>query len=316
MRILILGGTRFLGRRVAEVLANLGHDLTVLSRRHGGAPKGTRQICDDRETGLATLQGNCFDLVLDFICYDDAGIYQLAASIVADRYVLISSTWLPRLWSGNCADELAKGTTLASLQLPKVTINYLKGKMRAEHALVFLRKSGCNAVSLRLPIIFGEGDHTGRFEFYRRRLISGGPLIIVDGGQNYAQIAVMEDLAQAIVCWIIEKDISLFPVWEALPDAGRRVRNIIATMAATACVNSQLLDVPSTELAIDFPIYLEHEPLWRESSLPITSANIYSAVGMVPAVFGQDLSKSGFSHFPFAELRTQELNFLANRHDA
>ncbi len=317
MRLLILGGTRFLGRRVAEALDAAGHDLTLLSRRPGGAPAGARQICAERGAGLATLQCSRFDLVLDFICYDDEGLDQLAASIVAERYVLISSTWLPRLWSGSRADELPSGPPSATAQqLPSVTLNYLIGKLRAEQALIRLRQIGCKAVSLRLPIMLGDGDHTGRLDFYRRRLADGGPLIAVDGGQNHAQIAVMEDLAQAIVRWSTETDIGRFPVWEALPDEGRSVRAIIGTMAAAAGVRAKLVAVPLAELARDLPAYLEQEPFWRESALPLTTANIYAAVGMTPAVFGLAFSKPPPGDDTKVALRSEELRFLANRHAA
>lgn len=316
MRILIFGGTRFLGRRVAEVFAAAGHDLTLLSRRPGGAPAGARQICAARGAGLATLQGSRFDLVLDFICYDSNCIDQLAAIIVAERYVLISSTWLPRLWSGSHADELPSGPIPVATQLPSVTLNYLNGKLRAEQALATLRQTGCKAVSLRLPIMLGDGDHTGRLDFYRRRLVDGGPLIAVDGGQNHAQIAVMEDLAQAIARWSTEADIGRFSVWEALPDEGRSVSAIIETMAAAAGVAAQLVDVPVAEVARDLPAYLEQEPFWRESALPLTAANIYAAVGMRPAVFGLAFSKPTPGDDTIVALRSEELRFLASRHAA
>lgn len=314
MRILILGGTRFLGRRVAEALAAAGHDLTILSRRPGGAPAGAHHICAERDAGLAALLGSRFDLVLDFICYDSNGLEQLAASIVSERYVLISSIWVPRLWSGHRADELATGATPAAAALPSVTLNYLSGKLRAEQTLAKLRQTGCAAVSLRLPIMLGEGDHTGRLDFYRRRLADGGPLIAVDGGRNHAQIAAMEDLAHALVRWSTETDIGRFPVWEALPDEGRSVRAIIETIAAAVGVTATLVEVPQAELARDLPAYLEQDPFWRESALPVTAANIYASVGMIPAVFGQDLKLPPPCGDVIVGLRSEELRFLANRH--
>lgn len=313
MRILILGGTRFLGRRVAETLLAAGHDLTLLSRYSGGVPTGAKHICAERGVGLAKLKHSCFDLVLDFICYDNEGLDQLVANIVFERYVLISSSWLPRLWSGVRADELATGPINAVAQLPEVTFNYLSGKLLAEKALTKLRQLGNKAVSLRLPIMLGEGDRTGRLDFYRKRMADGGPLIVVDGGQNYAQIAVMANLAQVIVRWSTELDIGRFPVWEALPNEGRSVREIIETMATAAGVTAALVDVPSAELARDLPTYLEQEPLWRESALPLTAANIYAAVGMVPAVFGQGFSMLASVDDTVASLRSEELRFLANR---
>lgn len=314
MRILILGGTRFLGRRVAETLAAAGHELTLLSRRPGSVPPGARQVCAERGAGLDALKGSRFDLVLDFICHDDAGPADVAASVAPERYVLISSTWVPRLWSGSRADELGPGAgpaAAAAANLPPVTVNYLSEKVRAEQAVARLRKAGHEAVSLRLPIMLGAGDHTGRLDFYRHRLADGGPLIAVAGGSNHAQIAVMEDLAQALVHWVDTADIGRLPVWEGLPGEGCSVRAILERMAASAGTTADLVDVPVAELARHFPAYLEQEPFWRESVLAVTAANIYAATGMVPAVFGHGLPALAAS--PIIDLRAEELRFLANR---
>jgi len=313
VRTLIIGGTRFLGRRVAGMLAAAGHDLTLLSRRPGGAPQGVRQVCAERSEGLHVLHRQHFDLVLDFICYESTGPRDVAAILDSECYVMISSTWVPRLWSGIRADERGPGLGPPVANLPTVTLNYLCGKLRAEQAVADLHKSGRNAVSLRLPVMLGEGDHTGRLNFYRNRLADGGPLIAVDGGHNLVQIAVMEDLATAVVRWAVESEIGRFAVWEGLPGEGRSVRSILQQMANSAGVTPELVDVPATELAAGLPVYLQQEPFWREVALPVTEANIYAAVGMVPAVFGRMASLLTTADETDGSLRSEELRFLASR---
>jgi len=315
VRILILGGTRFLGRRVAEVLASSGHDLTLLSRRRSGVPAGVHLICAERDAGLANLKllGSRFDLVLDFICYEKKDLVQLTGGLVEEHYVLISSTWLPRLWSGSRADELPSSLEPDSAGLPRVTLKYLNGKLRAEQALAHLRQTGCKAVSLRLPIMLGADDHTGRTDFYLSRMADGKPLIAVDGGHNYAQIAAMEDIAQAIVPWATNTDISRFPVWEALPDDGQSVRSIIERMATAAGVAVRLADVPSAELANKLPDYLEQEPFWRESALPLTKANIFDTVGLKASIFEKLLNLKPRICKITKKMRCKEIQFLENR---
>ena len=314
MRILILGGTRFLGRRVAEILVAAGHELTLLSRRSGSVSKGARQICAERGAGLHALKGDQFDLVLDFICHDGDGPVEVAMSIDPVRYVLISSTWVPRLWFGARADELHPGLAPVTTDLPAVTVDYLNGKVLAEQAVASLRKAGRDAVTLRLPIMLAEGDHTGRLDFYRRRFADGGRVIAVDGGHNSAQIAVMDDLAQALVRWVEGTDIGRLPIWEGLPGEGRSVRSILELMATSWGAKAKLMDVPMGELARDLPAYLEQEPFWRETALPVTEANIYAAVGVTPATFGNELQTSVLAASSAVNLlRSEELRFLANR---
>ena len=314
MRILILGGTRFFGRRVVEILVAAGHELTLLSRRSVTDFQMVRHICAEKLPGLKILKGSRFDLVLDFICYDGDGPTEVAENVFFKRYIMISSTWVPRLWNGLCADELHAELISSISKLTPVTVNYLLGKVSAEKAVVNLRKTGREAVSLRLPIILGEGDHTGRLDFYCHRFADGEPLIAVAGGKNNAQIAVMDDLAKALVRWIELVDINRLPIWEGLPGEGRSVQSIIDQMASSLGIKVNLIDVSVAELESKLPVFLDHEPFWRESTLPVTGANIYDAVGITPAVFGHGLhALANNTTSANINLRLEELRFLANR---
>lgn len=315
LRILILGGTRFLGRSVVKSLAAAGHDLTLISRRQTDVPSGVRNVCEERTVGLERLKGYHFNLVIDFICYDEENIDDIGNNVVAENYVLVSSTWVPRLWSGKCAVELPTLGVQPVGALSDVTKNYLSGKLRAELALTKLRKLGCNAVSLRLPIILGEGDHTGRLDFYLRRFVDTGPLILVGGGNNHAQIVSMEDIAQAIILWCTKVDISRFLVWEALPGEGESVRKIIETMVTSVGAAVNFVDVSIEELSQKLPAFLHREPFWRETTLPLTAANIFSAVNMKPNQFGKHITMPANIDNATDDLRSLELKFLAGRDD-
>src|SRR5205085_1429367 len=68
MRLLILGGTQFLGRAIASHAYAMGHDVTCAARgMAGAAPEGTRFIRVDRDAadGLARLAREAFDAVVD-----------------------------------------------------------------------------------------------------------------------------------------------------------------------------------------------------------------------------------------------------------
>ena len=313
MKILILGGTRFIGRQVAETLVVKGHDLILLSHRKDSALHNVRHVCEKRDVGLSILKGERFNLVLDFICYDKKDLEKIESNIVAETYVLISSIWVPRLWSGKSAVELKNQFRQATKDIPQVTLKYLNGKLGAEQALLKLRKRGYRSTSLRLPIVFGQGDHTGRTDFYVRRIADGRPLIAVEGGQNYAQIAELKDLAHGIVDWIHEANINDFCVWEAIPDKGRKVREIIESMADSMGKKIRLIDVSKKELKKEIPSYLEAEPLWRESALPPTTSNIFNYLGKKAVVFGKT-KKIQIPKIIFIDkLRIKESIFLENR---
>ncbi|MBN1548068.1 MAG: NAD-dependent epimerase/dehydratase family protein [Syntrophaceae bacterium] len=314
-RILVVGGTRFLGKRVVERLAAEGTDVTVLSRRRTDLGKGINLVCGERVQGLHMLAGQRFDVVLDFICYDGDGPNQVLEHIATSRYVMISSSWVPRLWSGNQADELCPGNiSLTNPGLSPITNEYLSGKIRAEWSVAALRRKGFDAVSLRLPIILGDGDHTGRLDFYCSRFSDNRPVIVVDGGSNKVQIAWVEDMAKAITYWIKRVDIGEFPIWEGLPDGGQTVKSILLKIAkAVSHFSPTLVDVPAGELAARLPDYLAEEPLWRETALGVTQANLFASIQLTPTDLSSWVSGLTMSYHRMSAHRCEELIFLENR---
>jgi len=316
LNILIIGGTRFLGKNVVEILCSKGKNVTLVSRRSPSSIDSIEFICDDRIQGINKLNGMQFDIVLDFICYNVEGIRHVFDNIVTSRYVLISSCWVPRLWCGNQANELSQSKIddLRNHDLPHATQNYLIGKIHAELEVLALRNKGFDAVSLRLPIFLGNEDHTGRLDFYRSRFIDGNPVILVNGGSNLAQIAWVNDMAEAIVSWLELADIGSLPIWEALPDEGKTVRSILVKIANTVVsTQANLVDIKLSNLKDNFSEYLKNEPFWRELAFPITNSNILKFIGMQST----DITKWGLEKkMPSSKmnhLRYKELKFLENR---
>ena len=270
MKVLILGGTRFVGRLVAERLVASGASVTVLSRRGAGCPQGATLVSEERGPGLARIAGQKFDMTLDFICYDGSGPREVFDALSPGTYVLISSTWVPRL-----KDE--------ATPLLDITRHYLMGKSAAEDTVAdILESQPRRAVSLRLPIMLGKDDHTARLDFYRARLCAGHPVIAVDGAHNLAQVAWSDDIADAITTWVGREGFVARPLYEVTPDNGAPVRDIIQDLAAANGVKARFVDVSRTHLEREFVEYLVAEPLWRESSGPVLENNLFSAIGKTP----------------------------------
>lgn len=313
MRFLIIGGTRFLGKKVAETLAFMESDVTVLSRRRTELCDQIRHVCAERVEGLHFLSGEHFDAVLDFICYDNNGPQSVVNSVITSRYVMISSVWVPRIWYGTHADEFCPDSfSVPNPDLPEITQKYLLGKIQAEYEVSKLYYDGRDAVSLRLPIVLGEGDHTGRLDFYCSRFSDSGPVIAVDAGLNKAQFVWVDDTALAIARWIIDVNVSKYPIWEGLPDNGQTVRSILLKIGGNFSSSPVIADVSSVELKAKLPNYLEKEPLWRERSLDITPSNLFNSIGINSTDITDWAGSTEFNKNK-SLLRQQELNFLNNR---
>lgn len=310
MKILIIGGTRFLGKLVVFELKKLGHDLTVISRRKLGCNPDIRCINGERSEVLDNLNGEAFDLVLDFICYSADALDDIKRNIKAANYVLISSTWVPKLWSGISATELVYNSISQSSPLPAVTFEYLNGKLSAEQGLVTLKSCVDNTAALRLPIILGNEDHTGRTDFYLTRLVDGGPIILVDGGENIAQVAALESLASTIAVWSTSTDLSKSIIWEGLPHDRRSVRGIILDMAKSIGIEPRFVSVEGDVLREKLPKYLGKEPLWRELPMSITEANIFNAIKIPSVPFGVSTRDTKRSEILYDPERALEINFV------
>ena len=308
MKVLILGGTRFLGKRVVEHFVSNNAEVTVLSRRTARELNNVDVICADKTVGLKKLSDRRFDLVLDFICYNENDVYDVATNVIFDFYIVVSSAWLPRLWSGNCATELPSKDRIKSRGVSELTFKYLSGKFEAEIALKKLRKLGRKAISIRLPIVLGRGDHTGRLEFYLQRVRDGGPIIVIEGGSNIVQIASVENLAKTLVLWCCNVDLSLHPIWEALPGPGISVQEFLKCISHTR-QGKFFVPVSIEKLSHYLPSYLEVEPLWREKSLPISRANIFHHTQTEP-VWAEDTANWHLSNSESIGLRSEELKFI------
>lgn len=310
MKILVIGGTRLLGLSVVHRLIESEHLVTVLSRRAKNSLIGASFIEADRSIGLDILAGKPFDLVIDFIAYNSAAVLEVLNKIPNANYVLVSSTWITRL-SSNCSVE-SQVTDIdenSVSNLPLVTRNYLLGKREAESAVFKSRQNGQQATVLRLPIFFGDGDHTGRLDFYKRRYIDHGAIISIDSGVNLAQIVWTEDMARAFPNWL---PVAMnYPIWDALTDVGLPVRQVVEYIIGKPGSEINFVDIPSVFLAEYLPLYLVNEPLWRETPLTPSENNIFMVTGTMPTPYTKWLSilKGGPDQSP-PELREKELRLI------
>ncbi|RXK53017.1 hypothetical protein ESB00_14995 [Oleiharenicola lentus] len=281
MKILLLGGTRFAGRAVAARLLRDGHAVTVSSRRPEAAPPGVRVLAGERQQVLAGLPAaSGFDLILDFTAYDEPAVSAALGACPDAAYVLISSTWLTKFNTGLAVDAPVCGEAPSSL--PQVTQRYLSGKARAECAVLTARDRGRAAAVLRLPIMGGADDHTGRLDFYRRRLVDGGPVLLVNGGTNAANLVWCEDVADAIAGALLRVRLWSAPILDGLPDSGQTVDAVLAALADAEDVTLRSRSAEADWLQAELPTYLDQEPLWREHAVTPGRANLFALSGHRP----------------------------------
>jgi nucleoside-diphosphate-sugar epimerase len=201
MRVLVIGGTLFIGRQLVEELLRAGHDVAVLHRK----PKhdlGRRvdNLMADRNDGAAVrdaLAGRRFEVVFDNVYDWDRGTTaaQVEATVHAcgdrlSRYIFMSSV-------AAYGDGLNhyEGDPLAPDQHPEP---YVRNKAMTERMLFRLhQRRGLPVVTFRPPFVYGPRNPIYREAFFWDRLRAGRPLILPGDGYRLMQFVYVKDLVQA-----------------------------------------------------------------------------------------------------------------------
>ena len=203
VRILVIGGTLFIGRETVQRLAKRGHDVTVLHRRdhHDLGPEihNVRADRSDLTTMDRVLREGRFDAVYDFV-YDwghgtTASQVEAAARSCRDglhRYVFISSiaAYGPGL-------DHRESEPLVPDDHPNP---YAQHKASSERALFRMHAdTGFPVTTFRPPFVHGPRQPLDREQFFWDRLRDGRPIILPDGGDAPMQWVFVSDLAEACV---------------------------------------------------------------------------------------------------------------------
>jgi 2'-hydroxyisoflavone reductase len=201
VRALVIGGTQFMGRALAQRLIDGGHEVALLHRsaEHDLGP-GARNLQADRadlERVAALVRDEPFDVVFDF-AYDwqrgtTAEQVEGLARVCHDalgRYVFISSAGV--YWTGHDLDEDAP---IAPDDHPNP---YVAHKASSERALFAMhRDEGFPVTTFRPPFVHGPRQPFYREQFFWDRLLDGRPIILPDQGETAMHWVYADDVARA-----------------------------------------------------------------------------------------------------------------------
>jgi len=199
MRLLILGGTQFLGRAIAAHACAMGHDVTCAARGLAGAiPDGARFIRVDRDApdGLAPLTREAFDAVVDVSRHP--GQVRRAVKALRERvahwtFVSTVSVYADNRTPGQRADTAPLRAPTAPEIERSTEETYGAAKVACEQAV------GEDAFVCRAGLIAGPEDPTGRFTYWPVRLARGGEVLAPGTPDDTVQLIDVRDLAQWIV---------------------------------------------------------------------------------------------------------------------
>jgi 2'-hydroxyisoflavone reductase len=180
MKLLILGGTRFLGRHLAEQALQRGHQLTLLHRGRSGPtlfPEATH-LLTDRDGDLSALDGGTWDAVIDTSAYVPRQVRAVAARLAGrvGSYQLVSTI---SVYGDFSAPGLNEDAPLARLTDPdtEVVDGDTYGGLKALCEQAALDACGGRCLIARPGLLVGPHDPTGRFTWWATRLQRGGEVL-------------------------------------------------------------------------------------------------------------------------------------------
>jgi 2'-hydroxyisoflavone reductase len=201
MRVLVIGGTLFIGRLLVEELLRAGHDVAILHRKpKHDLGRRVENLMADRNDSAAlreVLGGRRFEVVFDNV-YDwergtTAAHVEATVNACGDRltrYIFMSSV-------AAYGDGLNhyEGDPLAPDQHPEA---YVRNKAMSERMLFRLhQRRGLPVVTFRPPFAYGPRNPLYREAFFWDRLRAGRPLILPGDGYRLMQFVYVKDLVQA-----------------------------------------------------------------------------------------------------------------------
>ncbi|MEN8148565.1 MAG: NAD-dependent epimerase/dehydratase family protein [Planctomycetota bacterium] len=202
MKLLVLGGTIFLGRHVVDDALARGHDVTIFHRGQHGAelfPEVERAL-GDRDGGLDALTGRTFDAVIDTCGYVPR-IVGASAEFFADateHYAFVSSLSVYADDSEPGQDESGPIVTLEDPAAEEITGETYGGlKALCEDAVTGI--FGDRALNLRPGLIVGPHDPTDRFTYWPSRVARGGRILAPAPESGPVEFTDVRDLAAFLV---------------------------------------------------------------------------------------------------------------------
>jgi 2'-hydroxyisoflavone reductase len=215
MKLLILGGTVFLGRHLVEAATARGHEVTIFNRgvHDAGLFPEVERLRGDRREDLSALKGRSFDAVIDTSGYVPGAVRASARllSETAEHYTFISSQSVYANFDAPNLDETHEVLQLTDEQVREaeaikpdgniIAVSYgeMYGGLKARCERVVEEEMPGRALSIRAGLIVGPDDYSDRYTYWVRRVAEGGEALAPGSPERPVQFVDVRDLAEWLV---------------------------------------------------------------------------------------------------------------------
>ena len=199
MNLLILGGTRFVGRALVAAAQAKGYTITLFNRGQSNPDlyPEVEHLRGDRDGGLAALKGRRWDAVIDTCGYVPRLVRDSAKLLAeaVDYYTFISSISVYADFSIVGLNENSPLATMADETVETVD-GETYGPLKALCEQAITTEMNGRSLHIRAGLIVGPHDQTDRFSYWPARIARGGGVLAPGSPEGLVQFIDVRDLAE------------------------------------------------------------------------------------------------------------------------
>lgn len=268
MKLLILGGTVFLGRHIVEYARERGHEVTIFTRgqRNPDLFPEVERLRGNRDGDLGLLAGRRWDAVIDTSGYFPRVVRASAEQLAnqADRYIFISTISVFSDYSKVGMAEDGPIGTIADPTVEEVT-GESYGPLKALCEQAVQEAFPGRALIIRPGLIVGPHDQSDRFTYWPTRLARGGEVLVPRTLDREIQVIDVRDLAAWTVRMAEEGTTGVYNATG--PDRALTMRELFDTGRAVAGSDATPVAIPEDFLLernvgpwMEVPLWMPDRP--------------------------------------------------------
>lgn len=266
--ILIIGGTKFIGRMLVDKFIVDGYKITVFSRstpkqNQVNYIKGDRNNPNDLQNLIRTIQGNTYDRIYDMCCYEPDQAEKLAPILVkhTKKIILFSSAAVyekSEIFPLNESSPLGEHPSFGDYGTKKAGVEAIY-------------KKNCENLKVQLTIfrphyILGVGDYFKRHEYIYSRIESNRTILMPGNGKALIQFAYAPDVVELFYN-VPEKQLA--PI-ECLNIASQELITLKGTLSSFSDSLKRKLHI----VYLDYEKYDLHEDYFYDHLFPFPNLNL------------------------------------------
>jgi len=283
-KLLILGGTQFIGRNLVERLKGGGeYEITLFNRQQTQANlfQNIKKIKGDRETNdINILTGKNWDCVIDLSCYYPNSLEFLLSILKGrvDRYIFISTISAYQLDS-QLTEPIKENFEIHHCELSERTDKSIAtyGNRKAECERILQKAKWLDKIILRPSLVYGKYDPTDRFYYWLYKAHNQLPIILPDNGTDKITLTYVSDLVDIIIKSISIQNHST--VYNATTHEPLPLKAVIKsidqfaqtiTISSTDLINKGIKSGQDIPLWFNTPLIINNDQLRKDFDIDLT----------------------------------------------